>query len=93
MRPFILAAAFLATVQAQSGPVDPSTTKDCTFYWDAVDGDTCAKIEDDWGISHAQFVQWVRYLRDVLHKTPTNLLEPLRQARLQRHQGRQRLLR
>lgn len=64
MRSSILAAAFVATVQAQSGPVDPSTTKDCTFYADAVDAsDTCAKIEDDWGISHAQFVQWVRYMR------------------------------
>lgn len=59
MRSSILAAAFLATVQAQSGPVDPSTTKDCTFYWDAVAGDTCAKMEGDWGISHAQFVKWV----------------------------------
>ena len=60
MRYSILAAALLATVQAQSGPVDPSTTKYCTFYADATDASqTCAKIEDDWGISHAQFVRWV----------------------------------
>lgn len=63
MRSSFVAAALLATVQAQSGPVDPSTTKDCTFYDTAADSSyTCAKFEDIWLISHEDFVKWVSLL-------------------------------
>ena len=42
-------------------PVDPSTTKDCTFFDTAGDESyTCKFFEDTWNLSHEEFVEWVR---------------------------------
>lgn len=79
--------AALAAVHAQSGPVDPSTTPDCTFFDTAVDESyTCDHIEAIWQISHADFVRWVRLLLYAFYLT-ANSLESLRQGRLQRSQN------
>ncbi|KAI1151806.1 hypothetical protein F4825DRAFT_451089 [Nemania diffusa] len=46
-------------VKRQSGPVDPSTDPDCSYY-DTVysPSDNCAYLENFWGVSHADFVLW-----------------------------------
>jgi len=47
-------------LRRQSGPVDPSTDPDCSFFDTAFTAaDTCAFFESNWGISHADFVAWV----------------------------------
>ncbi|KAF2012853.1 carbohydrate-binding module family 50 protein [Aaosphaeria arxii CBS 175.79] len=43
----------------QEGPVDPDTAKDCTYYDTALDSSfTCKFFEDNWIISHEDFVDW-----------------------------------
>jgi hypothetical protein len=45
----------------QDGPVAPDTASDCTYFDTALDSSmTCAYIEDYWGISHEQFLDYVR---------------------------------
>lgn len=63
----LLAAAGVAAVpnvgrsiKRQSGPVDPGTASDCTYFDTALDSTyTCAYFEESWGLSHADFVDWV----------------------------------
>jgi hypothetical protein len=44
----------------QSGPVDPGTIKDCTFWETAEDASyTCATFENDFGLTFAQFFAYV----------------------------------
>lgn len=48
------------STKRQSGPVDPGTASDCTYFETALDSTyTCAYYEDSWGLSHADFVDWV----------------------------------
>ncbi len=43
------------------GKVAPGTTDQCTYYFTtSSQDDTCSFIEGYWGISHANFVAWVR---------------------------------
>lgn len=42
----------------QDGPVPTGTISDCTYFIDAVAGDTCASIASDWGITGAQFLAY-----------------------------------
>jgi hypothetical protein len=45
----------------QDGPVDPGTAADCTYYDTALDSSyTCAWFEFNWGLSHEDFVSYVR---------------------------------
>ena len=46
----------------QSGPVDPGTIKDCTF-WDTAINETytCQLFQDDWDLTFAQFFSYVSY--------------------------------
>lgn len=61
---FIL-LVFASVERRQNGPIDPSTTIDCTFFIDWPDpftpelGDTCVSIADYWGISERAFIIWV----------------------------------
>lgn len=44
----------------QDGPVDPSTAKDCTYFDTAIDKTyTCQYFEQTWGLSAADFLDWV----------------------------------
>ncbi|KAI0197889.1 hypothetical protein F4808DRAFT_284737 [Astrocystis sublimbata] len=48
-----------AGIKRQSGPVDPSTDPDCTYYDTAYDEtNDCSYFEDWWGISHQDLVSW-----------------------------------
>ncbi|KAF3031360.1 hypothetical protein E8E11_000246 [Didymella keratinophila] len=43
----------------QDGPVAPDTASDCTYFDTVLDSSmTCAYIEDYWGISHEQFLDY-----------------------------------
>lgn len=59
---YLLTIAMGWSVQRrQHGPVDPSTDPNCNYYDDAIGtSNNCAYFEDFWGISHADFVSWVR---------------------------------
>jgi hypothetical protein len=47
-------------IRRQSGPVDPSTDPDCSFFDTSFSSDdNCAFFESNWGISHTNFVAWV----------------------------------
>ncbi|KAJ2970858.1 hypothetical protein NUW58_g9574 [Xylaria curta] len=51
--------AFAATLKRQSGPVDPKTDPDCTYYDTAyTETDDCTYFEEWWGIPHKDFVAW-----------------------------------
>lgn len=53
----------------QSGPVEPDTNPDCTFFDTSYsEFDDCAYFEDFWGVSHSDFVAWVT--------TPCSFLPP-----------------
>lgn len=56
-------------VSRQDGPVDPGTPEDCTF-WETVStaDQTCADFEISWGISHEDFVSWVRTSAPFRHR-------------------------
>lgn len=44
----------------QSGPVDPGTIKDCTYWETAVDATyTCQYFEEYWGLTFDQFFAYV----------------------------------
>lgn len=48
-------------ISRQDGPVDPGTPEDCTFWDTAYTADqTCEYFEASWGVSHKDFVSWVR---------------------------------
>lgn len=56
-------AVAAATFKRQSGPVDPTTDPDCTYYDTAYDSSNdCAFFESYWGLSHADFIAWVGHL-------------------------------
>ncbi|KAM3469187.1 hypothetical protein MY8738_010158, partial [Beauveria namnaoensis] len=47
--------------ETPDGKVAPGTTDQCTYYFTtASKDDTCSFIEGYWGISHKNFVEWVR---------------------------------
>lgn len=46
----------------RQGPIDPGTTPNCVFYDTAYsESDNCDYFESFWGISHEDFVAWVRW--------------------------------
>lgn len=50
----------------QDGPVDPGIPSDCTYYDTAVNKlYDCTYFEENWGISHAQFVLYVRSILQI----------------------------
>ncbi len=60
-------ALFISTASAipgrgharrQDSTVPPGTITDCTFWYDAVVGDTCASIASNWGITLQQFITY-----------------------------------
>jgi hypothetical protein len=60
--PFLALVAGLNAreIKRQSGPVDPSTDPDCSYYDTSFsETDDCAYFEANWGISHSDFVAWV----------------------------------
>ena len=60
-----------ALIKRQNGPVALGTAEDCTWYDDVVNGDyDCAHFESEWGITHEDFVSWVRNLKPLSHKIP-----------------------
>ena len=55
----------------QDGPVDPGTAADCTWYDTARDKTyTCQWFEVNWGLSHQDFVSYVRL--SLLHSDSPN---------------------
>lgn len=51
------------SIRHQSGPVEPDTDPDCSYYNTVFSAsDNCAYLEDFWGVSHAEFVSWVNHL-------------------------------
>jgi hypothetical protein len=53
-------SAAARVIKRQSGPVEPDTDKDCTYYDDALDSSyDCQYFEDWWGMAHEDFVAWV----------------------------------
>jgi hypothetical protein len=47
-------------VRRQQGPVDPGTAPDCTYWETALDSSfTCSYFEESYGMTHADFVDWV----------------------------------
>ena len=56
----VLAATHRDRTKRQGANVDPSTTKDCTFWDYALDESyTCQYFEEQWAASHDDFVAWV----------------------------------
>ncbi|PCH03070.1 Peptidoglycan-binding Lysin subgroup [Penicillium occitanis (nom. inval.)] len=49
------------TSSVTSTLVEPSTVPDCTEYHLVVSGDTCSKIESEYGITNDEFAQWNPY--------------------------------
>ncbi|KAL8942164.1 MAG: hypothetical protein Q9216_001811 [Gyalolechia sp. 2 TL-2023] len=45
-------------IRRQDGPVPPDTINDCTYFYDAQPGDTCASIAENWGITLAEFKRY-----------------------------------
>lgn len=44
----------------QDGPVDAGTAADCTYYDTALNNNyNCAYFENEWGVSHEDFVSYV----------------------------------
>jgi hypothetical protein len=44
----------------QDGPVDPGTAADCTYFDTAINKNyNCAYFENEWGLSHEDFVSYV----------------------------------
>lgn len=41
-------------IRLQNGPVAPYIISDCTLFYDAKTGDSCASVANDWGISTEQ---------------------------------------
>lgn len=46
------------SLRRRDGPVAPDTIKDCTYFYNAKSGDTCASIANDWGITAQQFLAY-----------------------------------
>ncbi|KAL3705817.1 hypothetical protein TMatcc_006826 [Talaromyces marneffei ATCC 18224] len=49
------------TSSVTSSLMEPSTVPGCTKYHLVVSGDTCQKIESEYGITNAEFMQWNPY--------------------------------
>lgn len=61
---FLLSAPFVQArrtrIARQDGPIDPGIAADCTYFDTARDASwTCAFFEQDWGITHDNFIEWV----------------------------------
>lgn len=49
-------------LRRQNGPVAPGTAADCTWYDTALsESYTCAFFEEDWGLTHEEFVDYVQF--------------------------------
>lgn len=59
-----------AHIRRQTGPVAPGTAADCTYYDTAVDSSyICDFFQSDWGLSAADFLDYVSLLVNLDHQT------------------------
>jgi hypothetical protein len=71
----------------QDGPVDPGTAADCTYFDTAINKNyNCAYFENEWGLSHEDFVSYVSIKPCCVFwaslRLTKSLTEPQRQGRL-----------
>jgi hypothetical protein len=46
-------------------PYDPQTIASCTWWWDNQGDLSCSELADSFGVTVAQFVQWVSHFLSI----------------------------